>query len=135
MELPGSSGVSNPARAGPTETVHVTRHYPAYHSDYRLDRRVADLAVQIRLGLLPERRRRPDRADPHHPAADGTHLAALRGRQAGEQRGRLAVERRDERHVLGMMLAHVGREQARVARGVAAPRIDKVGLRDVAQGP
>ena len=37
--------------------------------------------LQQRLGLLPERRRRPDPDHRDHPAADGTHLTSRR-RQA-----------------------------------------------------
>src|SRR5437763_5699006 len=49
-------------------------HHFAYYPDFASDRRTADMALQHRLGLLPQRRFGIDSFDPHYPSADGPSL-------------------------------------------------------------
>src|SRR5580658_6074964 len=48
---------------------------PTDRADHPADRRAADLALQLRLGLLPERRRRASGDRAHYPAAGRTTLS------------------------------------------------------------
>src|SRR5439155_7111669 len=56
---------------------------PADHRDSPAGRRATDLAVQQRLGLLPERRAGTRPPHPHHPHAGGTRVARALGGLGG----------------------------------------------------
>src|SRR5215471_12369201 len=66
-------------RAGEEEEVcDVHQHDPRDHPDPSADRGAADVAVQLRLGLLPERWPRLVGDHPDHLVAAGTYLTVCR---------------------------------------------------------
>ena len=56
--------------------------HSAHHFDPAAGRRSTGMAIQLGMGLLPERRARPGSVDIDHPVADGSHLGLRRSRSA-----------------------------------------------------
>src|SRR5262249_665887 len=59
-----------------TEAQNHARNGSSGHTDPASARRYTRMAAQARLGLLPERRDRPDPLDGHHRGGDGPRLSA-----------------------------------------------------------
>jgi len=57
-------------------------HYSSYHPDYFGGRGVARMAVQHRMGLLPERRTRGDSVDHYNSRRDGETVTFKVGAQS-----------------------------------------------------
>jgi hypothetical protein len=64
------------------EKRNVDLAHSAHHCDPAPGRRSTGMAIQLGMGLLPERRARPGSADIDHPVADGSHLGLRRSRAA-----------------------------------------------------
>src|SRR2546423_1757908 len=88
---------------------------PAGHRDSSAGRGATDLAVQQRLGLLPERRTGSGPPDPAHPGADRPRVAAS---SIGGSRGVTALPGRPERRGVGAISGpHILSAKSRSAPG------------------